>query len=308
MFHLIHARRTVLLVTMGAMLCLISCKRQGAESDDHLGEQNSIDRHLFEELHVLCSGDWLIPNGAKLSVKEMRTISDASVNIQIQDQIARGVMTRDYKHAYLYRFISENHVRVECQTDQVTARAIINGKPSPQPDQTGALHEQVILFARSEQGWQGELENAQATPEQVSRIERIAGELNAHNNMVILGATPRELGETWEIDPTQLNSYAGALREMAGSFKVFFKSLVNHQGHPCAEIELRFNLTGVDPDGMEMRLAGKSVMLQSLDYQIPLRMEMKGDIMMVDAIQNGMGKMRTEGPIEVKMESTLTLP
>lgn len=308
MFYLMNARRIMPSVMFGAALFLISCKQPGGESANSLDEEGGVARHLFEELHVLGSGDWLVPNGAKLSVRETRTISDASVNIQIRDQIARGVMTREYEHDYLYRFISDTNVKVEFQTDLVTSRAIINGKPSPQPDQAGALHEQVILFVRTDEGWQGELENAQATTQQVSRIERIAGDLNAHNNKVILGEVPRELGESWEIDPSELNSYAGALKEMGGSFKVFFKSLVNHDGYPCAKIELRFDLAGVDPDGMEMRLAGKSVMLQSLDYQIPLSMEMKGEITIVDVVENGLGKMRTEGPIQVKRKSTLILP
>jgi len=35
---------------------------------------------------------------------------------------------------------------------------------------------------------------------------------------------------------------------------------------------------------------------------------MMGEVTMVDTIQNGLGKMRTKGPIKVKRESTLTLP
>jgi|GEM_PF-1227122 len=308
MFHFINARRIVTLAMIGAAFFLSSCQRPGAESAEQLDDKNSVDRHLFDELHVLCSGDWLLPNGAKLWVEETRTIADASVNIQIRDQVARGVMTREYEHAYLCRFINETHVRVEFQTDEVSSQAIISGKPSPQPDQEGALHEQVILFARSGDGWQGELEAEQATPDQVSRIDIIADELNAYNDMLILGGAPREVGETWEIDPSKLNSYAGALKQMEGTFKVFFKTIVKYQGYHCAEIELAFNLAGVDPDGMEMRLAGKSVVLHSLDYQIPLSMEMMGEVTMVDTIQNGLGKMRTKGPIKIKRESTLTLP
>ena len=95
---------------------------------------------------------------------------------------------------------------------------------------------------------------------------------------------------------------------MNGTFKVFFRSLVKHQGYDCAEILTSFNLLGRELQGKEMQLIGKAIMLQSLDYQIPLRMEMKGEIMMSNPVMKGLGNMRTKGPIELIRETTLALP
>ena len=95
---------------------------------------------------------------------------------------------------------------------------------------------------------------------------------------------------------------------MNGTFKVFFRSLVKHQGYDCAEILTNFHLVGRELQGKEMQLTGKTIMLQSIDYQIPLRMEMKGELMMSNPVMDGLGNMRTKGPIELTRETTFVLP
>ena len=217
-------------------------------------------------------------------------------------------MTKEFKRAYVSDYISETSIRTEFKKDEITGRAIVNGRPAPQPNEKGPLHGQMMMFTKSDGSWQGSIEAREASPDQLSRIEELARQIAGFNNKVILGRAPRKLGDTWEIDPAKLNAYAGGLEEMNGTFKVFFRSLVKHQGYDCAEILTNFHLVGRELQGKEMQLTGKTIMLQSLDYQIPLRMEMKGELMMSNPVMDGLGNMRTKGPIELTRETTFVLP
>ena len=288
------------------MLLLSTCgDKPSAIKED---ESDSVAQHLHDVPHILSSEDWLIPAGATAATKETRLIINASIDANLRDQKISGLMTKEFKRAYVSDYISDTSIRTEFKKDEITGRAIVNGRPAPQPNEKGPLHGQMMMFAKSDGSWQGVIEGREASPDQLSRIEELARQIGGINNKVILGDAPRELGDTWEINPAKLNAYAGGLEEMNGSFKVFFRSLVKHQGYDCAEILTNFHLVGRELQGKEMELVGKSTMLQSLDYQIPLRMEMKGEIMMSNPVMNGLGDMRTKGPIELIRETTFVLP
>jgi hypothetical protein len=296
----------IFLTALGLMLLLSTCGDKPSASKKD--ESDSVAQHLFGVPHVLSSADWKIPAGSTISTKETRSIINASIDANIRDQKISGLMTKEFKRAYVSDYISDTSIRTEFKKDEITGRAIVNGMPAPQPNETAPMHGQTIMFSKSDSGWQGILDGAEATPDQRSHIEELARQIAGFNNRVIFGRVPRELGDTWEIDPAKLNSYAGGLEEMNGTFKVFFRSLVKHQGYDCAEILTSFHLLGRELQGKEMQLIGKTVMLQSLDYQIPLRMEMKGEIMMSNPVMNGLGNMRTKGPIELIRETTFVLP
>ena len=296
----------IFLTALGLMFLLSTCgDKPSAIKED---ESDSVPQHLHDVPHILSSEDWLIPAGATASTKETRSIINASIDANLRDQKISGLMTKEFKRAYVSDYISDTSIRTEFKKDEITGRAIVNGRPAPQPNEKGPLHGQMMMFAKSEGSWQGSIEAREASPDQLSRIEELARQIAGFNNKVILGRSPRKLGDIWEIDPAKLNAYAGGLEEMNGTFKVFFRSLVKHQGYDCAEILTNFHLVGRELQGKEMQLTGKTIMLQSLDYQIPLRMEMKGELMMSNPVMDGLGNMRTKGPIELTRETTFVLP
>lgn len=297
---------SILFAVMGGAVLICSC---GDESSVDLDEkQDRVPGELFEASHVLHGRDWLIPTGSTSSTKETRSIIDASININVRDQKMSGKTTQIQERVYVSDYISNDSVRTEFRKDIITSRAVINGSPSPQPNQKGPLHQQTITFSKTGSQWRGELDGAQASPAQSERIEDLARLIGGYNNKMILGSIPRKVGESWDVKPSRLKAYAGGLEEMDGNFKVFFRSLVMHEGYACAEIIADFDLTGSELAGKEMRITGKVEMLQSLDYQIPLRMKMNGEIVMGNPIMNGIGTMRTKGPIELVRETILALP
>ena len=294
------------LTALGLIFLLSTCGDKPSASNK--GEPDGVAQDLHDVPHILSSQDWLIPAGATASTKETRLILNASIDANLRDQKISGLMTKEFKRAYVSDYISDTSIRTEFKKDEITGRAIVNGRPAPQPNEKGPLHGQMMMFAKSDGSWQGSIEAREASPDQLSRIEELARQIAGFNNKVILGRSPRKLGDTWEIDPAKLNAYAGGLEEMNGTFKVFFRSLVKHQGYDCAEILTNFHLVGRELQGKEMQLTGKTIMLQSLDYQIPLRMEMKGELMMSNPVMDGLGNMRTKGPIELTRETTFVLP
>ena len=296
----------IFLTALGLMFLLSTCGDKPSASNKD--EADGVAQDLHDVPHILSSQDWLIPAGATASTKETRLILNASIDANLRDQKISGLMTKEFKRAYVSDYISDTSIRMEFKKDKITGRAIVNGRPAPQPNETGPMHGQTIMFTRSDRGWQGILDDAEANPDQRNHIDELARQIAGFNNRVIFGRSARKLGDTWEVDPAKLNSYAGGLEEMNGTFKVFFRSLVKHQGYDCAEILTSFNLLGRELQGKEMQLIGKAIMLQSLDYQIPLRMEMKGEIMMSNPVMKGLGNMRTKGPIELIRETTLALP
>lgn len=294
------------LTALGLIFLLSTCGDKPSASNK--GESDGVAQDLHDVPHILSSQDWLIPAGATASTKETRLILNASIDANLRDQKISGLMTKEFKRAYVSDYISDTSIRTEFKKDEITGRAIVNGRPAPQPNEKGPLHGQMMMFTKSDGSWQGSIEAREASPDQLSRIEELARQIAGFNNKVILGRSPRKLGDTWEIDPAKLNAYAGGLEEMNGTFKVFFRSLVKHQGYDCAEILTNFHLVGRELQGKEMQLTGKTIMLQSLDYQIPLRMEMKGELMMSNPVMDGLGNMRTKGPIELTRETTFVLP
>ena len=296
----------IFLTALGLIFLLSTCGDKPSASNK--GESDGVAQDLHDVPHILSSQDWLIPAGATASTKETRLILNASIDANLRDQKISGLMTKEFKRAYVSDYISDTSIRTEFKKDEITGRAIVNGRPAPQPNEKGPLHGQMMMFTKSDGSWQGSIEAREASPDQLSRIEELARQIAGFNNKVILGRSPRKLGDTWEIDPAKLNAYAGGLEEMNGTFKVFFRSLVKHQGYDCAEILTNFHLVGRELQGKEMQLTGKTIMLQSLDYQIPLRMEMKGELMMSNPVMDGLGNMRTKGPIELTRETTFVLP
>lgn len=296
----------IFLIPLGLVFLLSTCgDKPSASTKD---ESNEVAQDLHDVPHILSSQDWLIPAGATASTKETRLILNASIDANLRDQKISGLLTKEFKRAYVSDYISDTSIRTEFKKDEITGRAIVNGSPAPQPNEKGPLHAQMIIFTKLDGSWQGTTEGEEASPDQLSRIEELARHIGGFNNKVILDDIPRQVGDTWEIDPADLNAYAGGLEEMNGSFKVFFRSLVKHQGYDCAEILTNFHLVGRELQGKEMELIGKSTMLQSIDYQIPLRMEMKGEMMMSNPVMGGLGNMRTKGPIELIRETTFVLP
>lgn len=295
-----------LFALMGPLAFCPSCKELPSPAESLI--MDAVAEHLFEEFHTLYSPDCLVPNGATVATKEVRNIANASMEISVQDQPLKGVMSKRYEHAYLSKYLSDTVVRTQYQTDQVSGRAIINGKPAPQPNETLSLHEKNIIFKNTPQGWKGSLQDGEPTPDQMQRIEDLARHMNATNHRVIFGQIPRKVGDSWDVEASKLHSYMGGLREMQGTFKVQFQSLRKHQGHDCAVIVTRFNLIGEESEGMEMRLTGRAVTLIALDYLLPLNMEMMGEIMMDNPIMEGRGRMRVKGAIEINRESTLVIP
>jgi len=296
----------IFLTALGLMFLLSTCGDKPSASNKD--EADGVAQDLHDVPHILSSQDWLIPAGATASTKETRLILNASIDANLRDQKISGLMTKEFKRAYVSDYISDTSIRMEFKKDEITGRAIVNGRPAPQPNEKGPLHRQTMMFTKSDGNWQGVIDGAEANPDQRNHIDELARQIAGFNNRVIFGRSPRKLSDTWEVDPAKLNSYAGGLEEMNGTFKVFFRSLVKHQGYDCAEILTSFNLLGRELQGKEMQLIGKSIMLQSLDYQIPLRMEMKGEIMMSNPVMNGLGDMRTKGPIELIRETTFVLP
>ena len=297
---------SIFIAALGSAFLICSC---GDDTPlDSSSKEDLVPGELIKVSHVLHGHDWLIPAGATSSTKETRSIINASINIEVRDQKMSGRTTRISERAYVSDYVSNKSVRTEFKKDVVTSRAVINGQPTPQPKEQGPLHQQTIVFSKSGKQWSGQLEGVEASAAQLDRVEELARIVGGYNNKVILGAVPRKIGESWQVKPSRLNAYAGGLKEMNGNFKVFFRSLIKHEGYTCAEIIADFDLTGNELAGKEMRITGKMELLQSLDYQTPLRMKIKGEIDMANPIMNGIGKMRTKGPIELVRETILILP
>jgi hypothetical protein len=293
-------------LVMMSMFLICSCGEELVVDSISVGDQ--VPEELFTMSHVLSGGQALIPTGATSATKEKRSIVDAAVNVVIRDQKMSGITTRIFEREYVSDYISNDSVKTEFKKDLTSGRAMINGQPTPQPHGVGPMHQQTIVFTRSEKQWVGALVDSEASPGQILRIEELTRLIDGYNNRAILGTIPRKIGESWRVKPSKLNSYAGGLEEMDGHFEVSFRSIVIHDGYICAEILANFDLIGSEPKGKEMRIAGKVKMLQSLDHQIPLMMKMIGEIDMVNPIMNGMGKMSTKGPIELTRDTILALP
>ena len=283
-----------------------SCKKSPAPAVSD--KKDAVAEQLFKQPHILYSRDCLVPAGATVATKEVRNLSNATLEMSIQGQTIKGIMAKRYEHAYTASYLSDSSMRLQYQEDKVSGRAIVNGKPAPQPNESLSLHKKTIIFNRAGDSWSGTLEDGVPTTDQKKRIEELARHLNATNYKVLFGEFPRKVGDSWDIEATKLDSYMGSLKEMQGLCKVRFQSLRKHQGHDCAVIVTRFNLTGEEPEGMEMQLVGRAVTLISLDYLLPLSMEMKGEIAMDHPIMEGRGRMRTKGAIELERESVIQLP
>lgn len=283
-----------------------SCKK--AATPEVSDKKDAVAGHLFEKPHTLYSRDCLVPVGAAIATREVRNIANATMEISVQGQTIKGIMAKRYEHSYTSSYLSEDSITTQYQVDKVSGRAIINGQPAPQPNESLSLYEKTILFKRSAGNWEGTLKDGSPTAEQQKRIDDLARDLNAKNFKMILGEFPRKVGESWDVDAAKLDSYMGSLKEMHGLCKVQFQSLRKHEGHDCAVIVTRFNLIGEEPEGMEMQLNGRAVTLISLDYLVPLSMQMEGEIMMDNPIMEGRGRMRTKGNIELERENTLKIP
>ena len=290
----------------GVLLLTCSCgENSSSSSADKVGK---VPAELFDVSHVLSSNEVLVPAGSLSSTNERRSIVNASVNIKMRDQKMSGITTRSFERNYVSDHISSNEVKTHFKKDLVTARVLIGGQPVPQPKEMAPLNGKTIIFKKSGNTWMGSLEGSAASSEQRDRIENLTRLIDGYNIRVILGTIPRNVGDKWRIKPTKLNAYAGGLKDMDGSFGVFFRSLVIHDGYVCAEIIADFDLVGSELAGKEMRLTGKVELLQSLEYQIPLRMKVDGNIDMTNPIMNGIGSMRTKGAVELLRETILVLP
>lgn len=301
-----YFKRNIILFALGVLFLICSCGDDAAIDPE--AQEGSVPAELFDKAHVLSSEGMRIPAGSVSSTKEKRAIVDASVNIELRDEKMSGITTRVIERAYVSDYISSNEVKTHFKKDLVTGRATISGQPAPQPKEQGPLNASTIIFTKSGNAWSGSLEGSTISSEQRERIEDLARIVDGYNNRVILGTIPRSVGESWRIKPTKLNTYAGGLKEMDGNFDVSFRSLVIHDGYVCAKIVADFDLIGSELAGKEMRMTGKIELLQSLDYHIPLRMNLDGEIDMANPIMNGMGRMRTKGSIELLRETTLVLP
>lgn len=301
-----HLKLTSILATASSLLLICSCRDDSpVDSSSVVAE---VPQELFDVSHVLSSDEVLVPAGSMTSTKETRSIINASINIEVRDQKMSGITTRVFERAYVSDYLSSENIRTEFKKDIVTSRATIGGRPAPQPNQTAPLHQQTIIFTKSGNQWVGVLDGPKANPGQLERIEELARLVANYNNRVILGSVPRKVGESWEINAVKLNTFAGGLGEMDGTFKVFFRSLVMHDGYICAEIMANFDLVGSEVAGKEMRIRGRAKLLQSLDYHILLSMQMDGEITMANPIMNGTGEMRTKGRVELARDTTLVRP
>ncbi|MGB2402861.1 MAG: hypothetical protein ACPIA7_05565 [Akkermansiaceae bacterium] len=291
---------------LGVLFLICSCGDDATIDPESV--EGNVPEELFDKAHVLSSEGVRIPAGSITSTNEKRAIVDASVNIELRNEKMSGITTRVIERAYVSDYISSNKIKTQFKKDLVAGRATIGGQPAPQPKVQGPLNARTIIFTKSGNTWSGSLEESAVSTEQRERIEDLARIVDGYNNRVILGTIPRSVGGSWRIKPTKLNTYAGGLKEMDGSFDVSFRSLVIHDGYVCAKIVADFDLIGSELAGKEMRMTGKIELLQSLDYHIPLRMKLDGEIDMANPIMNGIGRMRTKGAVELLRETILVLP
>jgi len=147
--------------------------------------------------------------------------------------------------------------------------------------------------------WSGKLKEGEADEEEKKKIVKLAKKFDGEaNDAQIYGTKPRKVGDSWDVDPSKLDSFGGDTEDLKGTFKVTFKAVEKFQGEDCAVLVANFDVTGSTGKGeAKLTMKGKANIHRSLKHLVDLQNKMEGTVKMTGGVEGTGATMTMNGPM-----------
>ncbi len=300
-----NTKLTMISLAIGGGLLIASCKESsapGAEASP--SDQSTAAADPATQAHILYQNEPSLPVGAINTKTEVMSMTDARMTMTVQGREVSGTMSRTGEKIKTLTVDSDKQLTIAIIKDENSGGGVIDGKPLPESKETEVLHGKTIVLTKKDGTWSAQLKEGTPDPATQKAMDKMTRHMNQPDDRIIFGSGPRKVGDTWEVDPSQLQSFAGADSDkLSVSFKVTFESIKNLDGHDCAVIVSEIDIKGKTDQGMDIRMVGKVTVFQSLEFHTGLRFLMDGKIIM-----DGPNSMHLEGPMKIDGKATLKLP
>jgi len=260
--------------------------------------------------HVLYDVAKFPSKGTVITENETMGLNNCAIVMEMQGQKVNGSMSRNGEKIRVVTFDSDTQITVEVKKNSSSGGMTMMGQKQPIKEELEPLHGQTVILTKADGTWTGKLKEGEATDEQKKRIAKIAKNYNgAGNDAQIYGKTPRKIGDTWNVDPSKIDSFGADGEDLEGTFKVTFKGIEKFQGEDCAVLVADIDVTGPTGDGdAKMNLKGKARILRSLKNLVDLENKMEGKMKMSGTINQGAGTMKMEGPMIMSAKTLVKAP
>lgn len=237
-------------------------------------------------------------------------MDNCAVTVETQGQKGNGTIKRTGQEITVTTFDSDTQITVEIKKDLSKGRVTMMGKKVPEKEDKEPLHGRVVILTQTEGVWTGKLKEGEATAEQQKKIDKMADQYNGKDdNAQIYGSTPRQVGDSWNVDPSKLSSFGDDIEKLEGTFKVTFEAIENVKGEDCAVLIADIDVKGAMEGGNgTMSIKAKARVLRSLKNRVDLENKMEGALTMENTINQGTGTMKIAGPMISLSKTEVKVP
>ncbi len=292
------------LVVLGGLFAATSCNKQSSPGENGDASESTTTSSGY----VLYSDDPALPDGTVVTSTRTLDMKDSILKVRKQGRELSGTATNHDESLRIWTINSATRHTVEIKKEQTSGSIVLNGKQVPSPSKTKPLHEKTIILTKDGDVWTGKLKEGIPTDKQTTAIKKMAKTLSSPDNKYIFGTKPRHVGDTWDVDPSELSSFGADAGNLDGSFKATFDSVTTHKGLECAVVLLEVDLTGKSDSGMTMHMTEKATVHQSTKYRVGVSFNLEGKFSAEGGIKGGAGHMTMEGPMTVVAEDDIKLP
>ena len=243
---------------------------------------------------------------------ETKTVSmnNCAVTLETQGQKGNGTITRAGQRIAVTTFDSDTQITVEIKKDSSKGRAPMIGKRMPEKEDKEPLHGKLVILTQTEGVWTGKLKEGEATAEQQKKIDKMADQYNGKDdNAQIYGSISRQVGDSWDVDPSKLSSFGDDAKKLEGTFKVTFKGIENVKGEDCAVLIADIDVKGAtEAKNGTMSIKAKARILRSLKNRVDLENKIEGELTMENTLNQGTGTMKIAGPMVSLSKTEVKVP
>lgn len=264
------------------------------------------------ESYLLAKKDPPVVVGSKLTSEDFTAMKDATFIYKLGDVKVAG--TRSFKSVEVVtkECLSPTRFRrIQSKLEQ-QHRTIISGEIEEEPGEPEPLTGiPVILEKKADGSFTATLEKGEATPKQRKKLDALAREATAPDDLTMFGEQPRKPGDKWEVDVTKLSEFGDA-KDLRGTMQVEFTGIEELQGMRCAVLKSTFDMTGTEAadneDETEMKVAmkGEEIFHRSLNDTVTLQALCEARMTLKAEVEGA--PMELEGPVAISIRSTLAKP
>lgn len=224
--------------------------------------------------YILASSNPPLPLGQKMESTHKFSMTDAKMKFAFDDQEVAGTFSATETEKLIWEFTSPKTIRVAFQESKSVEKSQMMGEE--EFDQSvGAVAGKSVIFEEKDGTWSATLEKGKVGKdereefdEEIDELTKIINE-EVEENTKTYGLQPRKIGESWQVDPSNLPSL-DMIDVDKGTVWMKFVEVKNYNDEPCAILEAKLQVIGRytedEMENMNAKMNGTIRVVRSLKY------------------------------------------